>query len=384
MSVKYDITCYMGGRACNLRCSYCYVTEGWNEEHSRKAEYKYSVSHMIKAFSPERLGGLCSFTVIGGGETLILDETIEMVHGLLRYGHLVNVVTNATLTERLKLLLDVSQEDIGRLSVKGSLHYAELKRLNMIDTYFTNLKMCLDAGASAHPFMVTSREYVPYFQEIADTSMKYLGARPHCSPRHVYDGPEDLEKFGKTIADPECDEEFCKTIDEIFDSEVFRVCVKNMPMIPQEHFCYAGKYNFFVNMETGDLWKCQINRRRQNFLDDITKPYEPEPVACFCTYSTCSLQYNLLAYGLCPDYTGIPTNTQMMISGGREHLFTKEFKEMLDFKFIDGQDEREYTQEEKYRLINKIYYDRERHLLDIIDLKNKEIACMKKEMDARK
>ena len=372
--IKYDVTCYMGGSACNLKCHYCYVTEGWNRDHVGLAEYKFSVPYMIKAFSPERLGGICSFTVIGGGETLLQNETIEFVHGLLRYGHLVNVVTNATLTEQLKKLLDVPAEDIGRLDVKGSLHYLELKRLGMVETYFDNLKMCLDKGASAHPFLVASSEYMPYFEEIAATSMKFIGARPHCSPRHVYSKPSDLEKFGKTVADPECTPEFCKMIDDIFDSEVFRVCVKNMPQIPQEHFCYAGKYNFFVAMETGDLWKCQINRRRMNFLDDISKPYEPEPVACFCAYSTCSLQYNMLAYGMCPDYVGIPTNTQMMISGGRENLFTKEFKEMLDFKFLEREGEKEYTQEEKYRLINKIYYDREKRLLDIIALKNREIA----------
>lgn len=59
---------------------------------------------MIRAFSPKRLGGLAEITVIGSAETLLTQQIIPFVHGLLEYGHVVTVVTNATLSERIDRL----------------------------------------------------------------------------------------------------------------------------------------------------------------------------------------------------------------------------------------------------------------------------------------
>ena len=99
--IKRSITVYVPGHLCNLRCSYCYVTECLKYSMDGHAEFNYSVEHMIKAFEPARLGGIAYIVVIGEGETLFPPEVIPFVKGLLHQGHVVEVVTNNTLDDRI-------------------------------------------------------------------------------------------------------------------------------------------------------------------------------------------------------------------------------------------------------------------------------------------
>ena len=69
-------------------------------------------SHMVEAFRPERIGGNAHITVIGAGETLIPPEVVPFVKGLLHLGHVVELVTNNTLNQRIDELLDTPREDI--------------------------------------------------------------------------------------------------------------------------------------------------------------------------------------------------------------------------------------------------------------------------------
>ena len=50
--IKRIITVYVPGHLCNLRCSYCYVTECLKYSMDGHAQFNYSVEHMIKAFEP--------------------------------------------------------------------------------------------------------------------------------------------------------------------------------------------------------------------------------------------------------------------------------------------------------------------------------------------
>ena len=148
MKIKKAITVYVPGNICNLRCSYCYITECLKNSHGTKAQFNYSVEHMIAAFAPERLGGIAYIMVIGEGETLIPPEIVPFVKGLLHQGHVVEVITNNTIDERIEELLDAPKEDLKRLIVKCSLHYVELKRLNKVESYFANIRRIIAAGAS--------------------------------------------------------------------------------------------------------------------------------------------------------------------------------------------------------------------------------------------
>lgn len=76
---------------------------------------------------------------------MIPPEVVPFVKGLLHLGHVVELVTNNTLNQRIDELLDTPREDIGRLIVKCSLHWKELKRLHKVEDYFNNIKRIIAA-----------------------------------------------------------------------------------------------------------------------------------------------------------------------------------------------------------------------------------------------
>ena len=104
-TIKRAITVYVPGNVCNFRCSYCYVSECLRDGHEQAGHFNYSVEHMVEAFRPERIGGNAHITVIGAGETLIPPEVVPFVKGLLHLGHVVELVTNNTLNQRIDELL---------------------------------------------------------------------------------------------------------------------------------------------------------------------------------------------------------------------------------------------------------------------------------------
>lgn len=93
------IECLLPVTSCNLYCSYCYVIQ----ENRRKMEIPtldYPLETMIKAMTKERFGGICYFSICGAGETLIPEYTLDIVEGLLKNGHYVNITTNGTISKR--------------------------------------------------------------------------------------------------------------------------------------------------------------------------------------------------------------------------------------------------------------------------------------------
>lgn len=90
--VTKAITAMIGGTACNFNCAYCYRKYHGVTEKNTLPQFQYSVEHMVKALSPERLGGIADIVVIGGGETLLPAEVVPFAKGLLAQGHIVEVV----------------------------------------------------------------------------------------------------------------------------------------------------------------------------------------------------------------------------------------------------------------------------------------------------
>ena len=171
--IEHAITVYVPGSQCNFRCSYCYVSNALDPMHNAPAQFQYPIDHMISAFNPKRIG-IAAITVIGAGETLIPKEIVPFVHGLLRFGHYVTVVTNLTLTNRIDELLQIEPECLSRLCVKGSLHWLEMKRTNTVDVYFDNMNKVIEHGASSFPFLVLCKEYMPYLEEIRENCMEKI------------------------------------------------------------------------------------------------------------------------------------------------------------------------------------------------------------------
>ena len=342
--IKYTITANVPGSLCNLRCEYCYVSNCYDEEnetHLKRGEYKYSLETMLNAFSPKRLGGICAIGVIGSGETLYDSIVVDFVHGLLKQGHFVTVVSNLTLDKRIDELLDFPEEYLKRLMLKGSLYWNELKRLNKVDNYFNNIKKALEKGCSAHPSLAIGDCYVEHLDEIISTSMEKLGVPPHCTPVLVYDEKQDMIRDGFVKTSPKCDNIFIEKIDGMFKSKVFDLCAKWVDIDPKEVFCYAGKWSFCVNIGNGNLYKCHSCPSEANFFENLEKMPKLEAIGKNCQLATCALQYDFIAQGLIPEQDDKETTFSTLMKTKHEVLFNEEFVRLFNFKY--------YNRYEKYK-----------------------------------
>lgn len=347
--IQKIINVYVPGNVCNMRCSYCYVTECLKSNHEEHAVFQYSVEHMIEAFRPERIGGIAYILVIGGGETLIPPEVVPFVKGLLRQGHVVEVVTNNTLDHRIDELLEVPVEDRARLIVKCSLHWKELIRMGKVESFFANIRKIVAAGASSYPCLVLGDEYMDCLDEICEACEKEIGALPQCTPCVTVNNREDYLRGGETMTQPPCTEEFVKRIEKKFESRLFSEVVRFLDIDVQNVFCYAGKYAFVVNMDTGIILKCHNVLTDDNFFENIDEPYEGEVIGCECGVASCSCNYNLYAAGMIPEIPNVPTYAELICQ--REGLFQDEVKRLMDVKVCEGK--KILSEEEKIHFLMK-------------------------------
>lgn len=68
--LKRFIDIFVPTETCNLRCGYCYITQN-RKFNGKLFEFDYSIDDLKKAFSKERLGGVCLINFCAGGETLL-------------------------------------------------------------------------------------------------------------------------------------------------------------------------------------------------------------------------------------------------------------------------------------------------------------------------
>lgn len=358
--IKLTVTAAVPGDVCNLKCSYCYVSQ-MQEHKFTKAKFNYSVEHMLKALSKERLGGIASIVYCGIGETLIPREIIDMVKGNLKEGHYVEIVTNLTLNNRIdELINEIPKDDIKRLMIKGSLHYLELKRQNKLNDYFNNMKKLVEAGASTFPFLVVCEEYMPYLDEIRQACLENLGELPQVTAYMEFDTAQDIHKTD--MYNPE----FVSMIKEKFDSNVYNVYNEMLDIDTKEHFCYAGEWSIHVELSDGSAKKCHGCPIEQNIFENLKKPIKFEPIGNNCCMKDCSIQYNFRTWGLVPFYNDLTTYGETICRG---NLFSTELKEAFNHKFYDI---RPMYSEEERKKINKTVSDRFNKLCrPNIKLKNK-------------
>lgn len=334
--IQKEITVYVPGNLCNMRCSYCYVSECLMQGHEEKPCFQYPMEHMIKAFRPERIGGLAYFVVIGAGETLLVPEVVPFVKGLLQMGHVVEVVTNNTVDKNIDALLEAPKEDLARLIIKCSLHWKELVRLKKVDSYFASIRKIVAAGASSYPFVVICDEYMDVLDEICDTCKRELGVLPHCTPCVTTENRAEFLRGGTAVTSPSCTPEFVEWIDNKFHSKIFTEAVKFLDVDVQKIFCYAGKHAFGVGMQNGHVVKCHNVDTKYNFFENIDEPFECEYVGCECGVATCSLQYGLFSQGMVPEVPNVPSYGEMLCD--REGLFTDEIKRLMGIKICRDED----------------------------------------------
>ena len=290
---------------------------------------------------------MADIVVIGSAETLLVEPVIPFIHGLLKYGHIVTVVTNATLTKRIKELLDIQSEYRKNLIVKASLHYLELKKRNLLKIFFDNVKYVVDAGASSYPFVTISEEYVPYLEEISECCQNFLEIFPQCSPcLEVVDTDSILyhSRF-----EPEITGELKQRVENCFDTRILNEIIKNRNFNPQNFFCYAGMWGFGVDFATGQMSKCHNVPLDKNFYEGDRLELA-EPIACSCGIESCCLQYNFFAEGLLPDYDSGMMYGDMIYSKG---FISEHIRDMLNVRLDKVYSRLSLEEEQNFVLHNK-------------------------------
>ena len=290
------VECLLPVTSCNIKCSYCYVIQ----ENRRKMiipKLDYDIDTMIKAMSKERFGGTCYFSICGAGETLIPDYTLDIVYGLLKNGHYVNITTNGTLSKRFDEIVNNFPESYRkRLHIAFSFHFLELKRLNLIDKFFENVKKVSAAGCSFLIQINMCDEYMPHIDEIKRLCKENTGAYPQVA---VTRKETSYPKLKIELGTNGTTENYLKAGRE-FDSPLFEFTYKNF-LKKRKEFCYAGDWSYVLNLKTGLLKRCYCSCVVQNIFKDIEKPIFKMAVGKCCNSIYCNNSSHFLSLGVIPE-----------------------------------------------------------------------------------
>ena len=116
------IECLIPLTMCNLRCSYCYVTQ-YKWEKNKSAHFLYNPKYIAKALSKKRLGGISLISMTASGETFIAKELPFISLELLKQGHFINITTNGTLSNHIERFLEITEGFAGRVTCCLSTYY---------------------------------------------------------------------------------------------------------------------------------------------------------------------------------------------------------------------------------------------------------------------
>ncbi len=318
---------WVPNQKCNLKCEYCYISqvEAWEEP----TPLQYSADYIAQCLSKERLGGVSLINLTGNGETMLQPDIVPLIGALLKEGHFVEVVTNGTITKHIKQVLEFPKEWLKRLFFKISFHYKELKRLNILDKFFQNIKAIHEAGASFTLELMAYDEIEKDIADIKKVCMDNVGA--YC---HATIGRNEKRK-DKALLSAHSKEEFREIWSEL-DSPMtqFKLDVIG---IKRKEFCYAGCWSLFVNMYTGESQPCYWQPYNQNIFTNPDEPIKFTPVGYTCTQPYCTNAHAHMCWGLIPELK-TPKYSDMrnrVMSNGEEWL-TKECKAFFDSKLNES------------------------------------------------
>lgn len=327
MKIKRFIECLLPVTACNLRCSYCYVIQR-QKDSGKMPTMKYSIQQISQALTQDRLGGICYFSICGAGETLLPEVTIDIVSELLKNGHLVNITTNGTLTQRFREIIEkIEKDEYERLHFSFSLHYLELLRLNKLETFVENVKIVKEAGCSFLIQFNLCDEYVPYLEEIRDFCIKNFGAMPQvAATRKENDLYKNVDLHTELSKD-----EYIK-LGKQFESPLFEFTMQNFN-VPRKEFCFAGDWAFVLDLSTGKMKHCYASSKG---YDIFAKPNKAIPfcaVGKHCKSLFCMNSSHFMAMGVIPDIN-TPSYAQLRdrITDSGGHWFSDYMEKALSGK----------------------------------------------------
>ena len=334
---------YVPVTTCNLRCSYCYITQ----LRITSAELKplpYSLSLIRKALSRERLGGTCLLNLCGAGETLLAPYIVELTRELLEEGHYVMLVTNGLPTKRIRELTeDIPVELQKHLILKISFHFMELRSKGLLDKYFANIHLIERSGISFTVELTPSDDEIPYIGEIKELCIKNLGALCHITVAR------DEGKPGIPILSALSREEYIKVWGQ-FDSPLFDFKMQIFGE-PRKEFCHNGLWGGCIILETGSISQC-YRLKPTGIFDNTSAPIDFCPIGK-CKKAHCYNGHSWLALGMIPELI-TPTYLEMRdrVTLDGRHWVGEEMRQFLSQKLAENNEQLTTRDKRQIRIKN--------------------------------
>ena len=277
---------------CNFKCQYCYLQHSHIEDKGSEA-FKFPPETFRKAFSRARMGGTCMVNFTAHGETMLSPQLPDYVRVMLEEGHFVEVVTNATITKAIEKFLEFPKELLSHLMFKCSFHWAELKKRNLLQRFFLNVKMARAAGASITVELMPHDEILSDIDEIIETTTKEIGA-----PSHVTVG-RDASCRGSLPLLTKLSRDDYKNAWSRFDSKLFEYKLSVFEK-KQLGFCYAGDWMFVLDIGSGLISQCYQGYKTIRPFEDVEKPVRFSAIGNCCPEPHCYNAHAWLTFGCCP------------------------------------------------------------------------------------
>lgn len=319
------LECLTTNTTCNLHCGYCYLIQQ-NRRTNQKAFFDYSPEHIGKALRKERLGGTSLISITAQGETLIPKELPYVVLEILKQGHFVNITTNGTLSKRLDDFLKITQGFHNHIHLSFSFHYTELKKRNLVDVFFNNIKIAWESGCSILLQINLVDEYIPFWDEIKALSLKYVGALPQVALTR-------REKSGDFEIYSELSFSKYKEIGQEMKSPLFDFTCSNFNKKRKE-FCYAGWWSGVLNMQTGLLRGCYGQGLNFNIFENIDEEIPFAPIGKNCQLKYCVNSSHFISQGIIPSMLPQPSYGELR-NREEAHWYYPEMRDFLYEQFED-------------------------------------------------
>lgn len=293
--MKKLINCVFPDTVCNLDCEYCYV--GQTNQHVRvSSKNEHSLEEIREALSYDRLGGCCHMNMCASGETLLVENIIELAKMFILEGHVVSLVTNGTVTEKIREICSLPEEIRNYLFLKVSFHYLELKRKGKSDIFWDNVRCLKNAKVSFTVEMTVNDETVPFADDVKQECMDNIGAVCHVIESRKQDGHNWPRLTGMAI------EEHQKVWGQ-FQSSLFDF-QQTIWGEKRTEFCYAGDWICSIDIKSGAVAQCFGGGQvLDNIYADTSREINFCAVGRKCPWGHCYAAYVLLTHGAIPEFT---------------------------------------------------------------------------------
>lgn len=309
---------------CNLNCSYCYLK--MKRIYNIGQSFPYGIEYTAKAMSADRWG-ICYISLTGDGETLLSEEAVDLAYYLLKEGHYLNIINNGTQTHSLEYMCKLlDEESVSRLMLTFSFHYLELKRKNLLDRFFSNIRMMRNKGFTVYIHMVLCDEYFPDCEQIKKRCIEEVGILPQLGMIRNESDKDDERRLTSYT-----EEEYYKMADS-FHSPYFEMQKSLYKENCSKEYCYAGRLGVLLNFTTGIMRQCVANDRPVQVFEDIEKEIAFEEVGLHCNSPWCYCStFQIFGMIAGKDY---PTYC-MIFENGTNQYISQNMKYALDVKLAD-------------------------------------------------